>query len=191
MRFVGVYLLHPDGLDALQRPDQLGAEFIQFARVARRQSVEDTHSLVGDREDRAAAIGGIFRTLDQALSDGAVGKFDDAVLAKTEPLGEEADGCNASFRNARDLQHELMLPRLQVMILGDLFAEQRESAQVVAEFGECFEQGSWGKSQRHTITSYHDIIHPLCGTALGDTCTASRIEWLKWIRRLVDSMCGG
>jgi hypothetical protein len=119
-----------------------------------RQRVQHAHSLAGNGEDDATAIGRILVPPDQALSHGAVSQLYNAVLPQAESFGEEVDCRGSALWNACDLQEELMLARLQVMIVRHLLAELQEAAEVIAKLREGLQEGSlvdWEISFGHTI----------------------------------------
>jgi len=108
--------------------------------MARGERIEQTRTLCREREDDAAAIGGVFCAADQSFSDGTVGKLDDAVLLKAQALCQEADRTLCACRQARNLQQKLMLARLEATAVGGLLTEALKAAQRVAKLGKRLKQ---------------------------------------------------
>ncbi len=129
--------------DFFEGADEAGAELAEFAGVVFGEVLEDFAAFLGDGEDDAAAVVGVFGADEEAFCDGAVDQLDDGVVAEAEALGGVGDGGERAVGCSGDLQQELMLLGMQIDFVGGLLAEVGEGAEVVAELGEGLEESGF------------------------------------------------
>lgn len=117
--------------------------------VGERKAAQEGRSLTGEAEQNFPAIGASVFTADSAVLGEAVHELDSAVMPDPEALGQLADGGSRCFGEAFQRKKELMLLRLQAVLVGGFRAELEVAADLVAKFGQSavFREGEIG---RHT-----------------------------------------
>lgn len=104
--------------------------------------IQQPHAFCCHGEHDAAPVFGVLAPAHQALSLGAVGELNHAVLAQPKPLGEIIDGRGVALGNAGNLQQKLVLLGADVMLGGRTFAELQKRSQLITKVRERVQQRS-------------------------------------------------
>jgi hypothetical protein len=109
--------------NSVEGADEFGSQVVQFAGVGFGEAFKRAFSGRGELEDDEAMVGVGLEALDEACFSASFAELDDAVMAEAEALGDPGDGGFNAIGRAGDLQHELVLLRVEVSLKGRLLAE--------------------------------------------------------------------
>jgi len=145
----------------IQRPRQLRAGAFQFRPVRQCQPVQNSPAGRSQPEQNFTLVFESRNSRDRACGFKTIHQFNGAVVLDKQPGGDLPDGGLYAVGKALNREQQLMLLRLNTMLLCGCFAEVQELPDLPPELGQIAILG-----RRKVAVAYHIYIvtrYKLCG----------------------------